>query len=81
MRLPMTYLEKTIEQTKDHEAIISMILLKIVNNSFSAGLLYRYNPHLELVKTTGHFEYNSIKLQLIKYSNIVINDKLCYTLI
>ena len=28
-------LKETIEQTKDHEAIISMILLKIVNNSSS----------------------------------------------
>ena len=58
MRTSNDILRETIEQTKDHEAIISMILLKIVNNSFSAGLLYRYNPHLNSYKTTGHFEYN-----------------------
>ena len=73
-------LKETIEQTKDHEAIISMILLKIVNDSFSAGLLYHYNPHLELIKTTGHFDYNTALNYNLLSIPIFVDGNLKYTL-
>ena len=57
-----------------------MVLLKIVNNSFSAGLLYKYSPHLELVRTTGHFDYNTAMNYSLLSIPIVIDDKLAYTL-
>ena len=73
-------LKETIEATKDHDVIVSMVLLKIVNNSFSAGLLYKYSPHLELVRTTSRFDYTTAMDYSLLSILIVIDDKLAYTL-
>ena len=36
-------LKETIENEKDYDTIISIILLKLCNGSFNTGLLYHYN--------------------------------------
>ena len=73
-------LKGTIALETDNDIIISIILMKLCNGTFLAGLLYKYSPSIELVRSVGHFDhtvitnFNTISIPLFK------DQKLRYTL-
>ena len=79
-------LKDTIALETDNDIIISIILMKLCNGTFLSGLLYKYSPGIELVRSVGHFDHTVItnfnkisipifKDQKLRYTKSCINKK------
>ena len=75
----------TIDNETEDDNKISIILLKLLNETFECGLLYR-REQLELITTTGNFDFNKIsninvlsipifKHGLVKYHLNLLSNK------
>ena len=84
--IELELLKDTIALEKDNDVIISIILMKLCNGSFKAGLLYKYTPGIELIRSVGHFDHEVItnlntisipifKEQRLRYTLNLVSEK------